>query len=64
MTKEKFTSIKLTFETKSELDKIKNKQESYNSLLIRLINENEKLNKILSNVEDLQKHLQEKEIIK
>ncbi len=64
MTKEKFTTIKLTFGTKAELDKVKNNQESYNSLLIRLIEENKKLNKILSNVENLQIHLQEKEIIK
>ncbi len=64
MTKEKFTTIKLTFGTKAELNKVKNNQESYNSLLIRLIEENKKLNKILSNVENLQIHLQEKEIIK
>jgi predicted CopG family antitoxin len=63
MTKDNFTTIKVSFETKSELDKIKGSKESYNNLFNRLMKENEKLNKILSNVENLQLHLQQKEII-
>ena len=43
MTDEKFTTIKLTMETKAELDKLKIDKESYNTLLIRLIEENKKL---------------------
>lgn len=64
MTNEKnYKSIKIPAETKNQLDKIKGNKESYNDLFIRLMNENDKLNKILCNVEYLQEHLQQKEII-
>lgn len=64
MTAEKnYKSIKIPAETKTALDKIKGNKESYNDLFIRLMKENENLNKILSNVENLQLHLQQKEII-
>ena len=61
MTNEKnYKSIKIPEETKNQLDKIKGNKESYNDLFIRLMNENQKLNKILSNVENLQRHLDNK----
>ena len=61
MTNEKnYKSIKIPEETKNKLDKIKGNKESYNDLFIRLMNENQKLNKILSNVENLQRHLDNK----
>ncbi len=62
MTKKEFTNIKINLETKAELDKLKKDKESYSCLLSRLVNENMKLNKILSNVENLQRHLQKENI--
>lgn len=58
-TNNKFTTIKVTQEIKQELDKAKQSNESYNNLLARLISENEKLNKILLNIENLREHIQE-----
>ena len=63
MTKKEFTNIKINLETKAELDKLKKDKESYNCLLSRLVNENVKLNKILSNVENLQEHLQQRQVV-
>lgn len=56
-----FTTIKVSYDIKNELDKVKQSNESYNTLLNRLIKENEKLNKILLNIENLREHIQEKE---
>jgi len=59
----KFTNVKIQTETKIELDKIKGNKESYNDLFIRLMKENQKLNKILLNIEDLKDYIQQKETI-
>lgn len=63
MTKKEFTNIKINLEIKAELDKLKKEKESYSCLLSRLVNENMNLNKILSNVENLQEHLQQRQVI-
>lgn len=60
MTENNLTTIRVRFETKSELDKMKGNKESYNDVIIKLLKENEKLNKILCNVEYLQEHIQGK----
>lgn len=51
--------IRVNEDVKKELEKLKINNESFNSLFIRLIEENKKLNKILLNIEDLQTHIQE-----
>lgn len=60
---EKSTHIRINIETLDKLKNLKNADDTYSTIINRLINENEKLTKILCNVEDLQEHLQQKEII-
>ena len=56
MTEKQYTSLKVRPETKGQLDLIKGNKESYNDIIIRLIEENKKLNQILLNVEALNNH--------
>ena len=57
MSEKNFTSLKVRPETKGQLDLIKGNKESYNDIIIRLIEENKKLNQILLNVEALTQHI-------
>lgn len=57
MTEKQYTSLKVRPETKGQLDLIKGNKESYNDIIIRLIEENKKLNQILLNVEALNNHI-------
>lgn len=57
MTEKQYTSLKVRPETKGQLDLIKGNKESYNDTIIRLIEENKKLNQILLNVEALSNHI-------
>ena len=57
MTGKNFTSLKVRPETKGQLDLIKGNKESYNDIILRLMEENRKLNQILLNIENLEKHI-------
>ena len=57
---EKSTHIRINFETLDKLKELKNADDTYSTIINRLINENEKLNKILCNVENLKRYLQQK----
>lgn len=57
MTEKNYTSLKVRPETKDKLDLIKGNKESYNDIIIRLMEENNKLNQILLNVEALTQHI-------
>ena len=59
---EKSTHIRINIETLDKLKDLKNADDTYSTIINRLINENQKLTEILCNVENLQLHLQQKEI--
>lgn len=60
---EKSTHIRVNIETLEKLRSLKKSDDTYSTIINRLIDDNEKLTKILCNVEYLQEHLQQKEII-
>jgi len=60
---EKSTHIRINIETLDKLKDLKNADDTYSTIINRLINENQKLTEILCNVENLQLHLQQKEKI-
>ena len=60
---EKSTHIRINIETLDKLKNLKNADDTYSTIISRLINENQKLTEILCNVENLQEHLQQKEKI-
>jgi len=61
MTSDTYTTLRVRKETKSKLNTIKGNKESYNDLCIRLMEDNEKLNNILLNIELLQEYFKAKE---
>ena len=58
---EQSTHIRIKIETLNKLKDLKNADDTYSSIINRLINENEKLTTILCNVENLQEHLKQKQ---
>lgn len=57
MSNSKYTTIKATLGTKKDLDDLKLGNESYNDVILRLIQENKEYKKILLNIEKLKEHI-------
>lgn len=57
MANSKYTTIKASFGTKKDLDDLKLGNESYNDVILRLIQENKQYKEILLNIEKLKEHI-------
>lgn len=57
MANSKYTTIKASLETKKDLDDLKLGNESYNDVILRLIQENKQYKEILLNIEKLKEHI-------